>query len=120
LNSSQIRTHDRGESTGQKRSNQDFMSTPKNRSMMPRRKFLQISTATMSAAGAAGLPSAAAERSGNGSELKGRANGDSQRAYNTEYSGAYLNRVAFPMGGLGGRHDLPGRDWRTVPRISAE
>ena len=66
-----------------------------NDSMIPRRRFLQLSAATMGAistgAGAEMQTSTKPKRSSRTNKSK----------YNREYSGERLNRVAFPMGGLG-------------------
>src|SRR5690242_19707584 len=75
----------------------------KNRSAMARRKFLQLSAATLGSAGAVRLPSAQAAESRAAAEesrSKGPSRG-SKHLYNGEYTGAWLNRVAFPMGGIG-------------------
>ena len=73
---------------------------------MPRRKFLGLSAATMGALGALGA--APAEESGHGADQHrsgprpARASSrHGRRAYNSEYAGEYLNRVAFPLGGIG-------------------
>ena len=42
-----------------------------------------------------------AERGSSLQERRARANRTGKRAYNSEYAGSFLNRVAFPMGGLG-------------------
>ncbi len=65
---------------------------------IPRRDFLKLSAASAAALGATPLASAAAPaspapRSGARSRGKPR--------YNVEYTGERLNRVAFPMGGMG-------------------
>jgi uncharacterized protein (DUF608 family) len=66
---------------------------------MPRRKFLKLSAASVGAmgtAGVAGVPGAAGNQGGRVTPKSG-----SLPQYNGEYSGARLNRVAFPLGGLG-------------------
>jgi len=79
------------------------MKPESNKSGIPRRKFLQLSAATV---GAVGSLSPAAETSAGGAVL-GRAAGKrprsrrGQHAYNLEYSGEFLNQVAFPLGGIG-------------------
>ncbi|MHC1768213.1 MAG: GH116 family glycosyl-hydrolase [Verrucomicrobiia bacterium] len=69
-------------------------------SSIPRRKFIQMSAATVGAAGALGLPEHAsgAEPAAGLSPASGTG---PKRPYNAPYSGAYLNRVAFPLGGIG-------------------
>lgn len=76
------------------------MANP-NRPSMPRRKFLQISAGTVGAAGAVGnLPVEAAPAvPATSSRSAGRRG--AKRAFNSEYGGEFLNRVAFPMGGIG-------------------
>ena len=76
----------------------------KDPSGMHRRRFLQLSAATLGAAGTAGVPDAIAAESvyPTPDDRKTRAvRGGSRRPYNAEYTGPYLNRVAFPLGGLG-------------------
>ena len=68
---------------------------------MKRRDFLKLSATSLGALGAAGVgatPSATAAESSSGAKPS-KARGKSK--YNGEYSGARLNRVAFPMGGMG-------------------
>src|SRR6476646_5025608 len=70
----------------------------KHRSGIPRRKFLQLSAVTVGAAGAANAPgTGAAELARNDRP----SHGPGKHAYNGDYSGAHLNRVAFPLGGIG-------------------
>ena len=72
---------------------------------MPRREFLELSVTTAGVIGAAKLASAQAAAS----EVLNAAAGNPPRAssspayvrYKGEYAGAYLNRLAFPMGGIG-------------------
>src|SRR5690348_13288182 len=74
-------------------------------SSMPRRKFLQLSAATVGAVGSLGA-SPAAET---GTELqrpaahkRSRPGGRRpSRAFNSEYTDEFLNQVAFPLGGIG-------------------
>ncbi len=66
---------------------------------IPRRKFIQISAATVGAAGALGLPEDAGGAEPTGGSPSAAA--APRRSYNAPYAGAYLNRVAFPLGGLG-------------------
>ncbi|HEY5913931.1 MAG TPA: GH116 family glycosyl hydrolase [Verrucomicrobiae bacterium] len=73
---------------------------PGNNSPMPRRKFLQLSAATMGAVGT--LSSAPPEAKG--APAPGRARAPRHRGgrpFNTEYAGEFLNQVAFPLGGIG-------------------
>ncbi len=98
-----------------------------NESSMPRRKFLQLSAASVGAAGTVGVSTANAAEPA--PERRTRGNRGGRRTYNAPYSGAYLNRVAFPLGGIGAgmicltgsggftnvslRHhnEIPGRKW---------
>lgn len=63
---------------------------------LPRRDFLKLSAVTVSALGAGEVSGEAATAS----NRKPRA-AKGPAKYNTEYSGPRLNRVAFPMGGMG-------------------
>ena len=79
------------------------MANSKNkRGSIPRRKFLQLSAA-VGAAGSLGGPAtvAAQNRSPGAEDEKARATRQPQRPFNSEYTGPFLNRVAFPMGGIG-------------------
>jgi uncharacterized protein (DUF608 family) len=81
---------------------------PKSETTVPRRDFLKISAATVGALGAAGAapeggaapPQAAAERAAGPQSASASRRGGSSR-YNGVYTGERLNRVAFPMGGMG-------------------
>lgn len=68
---------------------------------MKRRDFLKLSATSLGALGAVGAgatsPTLAAESSSTAKPAKARG----KSKYNGEYSGARLNRVAFPMGGMG-------------------
>ncbi len=73
---------------------------------MRRRQFLKLSAATVGAVGAISpasalqSPKAAAENAGaKASQAKGRTAGEHK--FDGDYTGAYLNHIAFPMGGLG-------------------
>jgi len=73
---------------------------------MPRRDFLKKSMATAGAIGAAGSiePQVAAGQSAASAPAAGHCQvrfPKQQRPYNDLYTGEYLNRVAFPMGGIG-------------------
>jgi len=77
-----------------------------NDSSMPRRKFLQLSAASVGAVGA--LKEVAAEgaetAAGPGPERSKalrKAKRRAGRPFNSEYAAEYLNQVAFPLGGLG-------------------
>src|ERR1039458_2164305 len=77
-----------------------------NESAMPRRKFLALSAATMGAVGSLGAPPAAEFAHAHSQHSAGvqaaRALGRcGRRAYNSDYAGEFLNRVAFPLGGIG-------------------
>jgi len=69
----------------------------RDRSRIPRREFLKTSAASVGAIGTMAAVSAAPRRVRSHSSAAGRAG----RAYNGTYSGDYLNRIAFPMGGIG-------------------
>ncbi len=77
------------------------MSTnPSNESSIPRRKFLQLSAATVGAVGT--LSGGAVE--GQAAHEPARSRGPKRRPnrpYNGEYRGENLNQVAFPLGGIG-------------------
>ena len=67
---------------------------------MKRRDFLKLSATTVGALGAAGVgatQAAQAESAGSSKSSRTRA----KLKYSGVYSGERLNRVAFPMGGLG-------------------
>ncbi len=73
------------------------------KSKRTRREFLKTSAASMGALGAASSEAAQGE-SAQGRRPQGartRAGGAARRRFNGEYSGENLNRVAFPMGGIG-------------------
>jgi uncharacterized protein (DUF608 family) len=75
-----------------------------NRSGIPRRKFLQLSAATLGGLGAAGttpLSDAAQPRAADASQSRLGPARHARRRYNGDYTGEHLNRVAFPMGGMG-------------------
>src|SRR5216684_1056963 len=68
---------------------------------IPRREFLKRSAATVGAVGAlGGVAEAAQSRAMPTRTRRARGRGES-RPYNGEYTGAYLNQVAFPLGGIG-------------------
>jgi uncharacterized protein (DUF608 family) len=68
---------------------------------MPRRKFLQLSAATVGAVGSFSAAPAANVGGVPGTAPRARSARRPERAYNSEYSGEFLNQVAFPLGGLG-------------------
>jgi uncharacterized protein (DUF608 family) len=69
---------------------------------MPRRKFLALSATTMGAVGSMGTVSKGEAAQGRAGRAEGKGErGAGRRAYGSEYSGAHLDRVAFPMGGMG-------------------
>ncbi len=77
------------------------MSTkPAQNSPIPRRKFLQLSAATVGAVGtfSGPVPDAGAEPSAIRTRAARRR---PNHAYNGEYGGEHLNQVAFPLGGIG-------------------
>jgi hypothetical protein len=79
------------------------MAGKKNDSGNKRREFLKLSAATIGAIGAGGIAQPVSAQMGGGAisapTSRGRARGKSK--YNGEYSGERLNRIAFPMGGVG-------------------
>src|SRR6185369_4293860 len=80
------------------------MSTERsNDSSMPRRKFLKLSAATVGGLGAAPraeLESAVGAQAPSTRPISG-SDGQPARPFNSAYTGAYLDHVAFPLGGLG-------------------
>lgn len=73
------------------------MTSPREHgSSMPRRKFLEVSATTLG-----GMSVAAAEAQAAVAEIPAASVAPAQRPYNGEYVDATLNRVAFPMGGIG-------------------
>jgi uncharacterized protein (DUF608 family) len=69
---------------------------------MPRRKFLKLSAATVGTVGSLGPTHAsAAGLSSRPRDARARRRREA-RSFNSEYSGDYLNEVAFPLGGIGG------------------
>lgn len=76
------------------------MTTPDSneKARMPRREFLKLSAATVGAAGGfgAGYASPAEQRVARKESV---ARG--QRNYNGQYTGEFINQVAYPMGGIG-------------------
>jgi uncharacterized protein (DUF608 family) len=81
-----------------------MMPEPNSQSPMPRRKFLQLSAATVGGVGALGTattPAQGAERGASALVSKGRRVSRERRDFNGAHSGDYTNRVAFPMGGIG-------------------
>src|ERR1044071_7458430 len=77
---------------------------PGNEIPMRRRKFLQLSAATVGAVGtlssASGEPADGAAPQASTSR-KSRSNRRPSRPFNSAYSGEFLNQLAFPMGGIG-------------------
>ncbi len=70
--------------------------TTKN-SRIPRREFLKTSGISVGAVGAFASESLRGQRRA----PRGRTGDLSGRPYNSDYSGEYLNRIAFPLGGIG-------------------
>jgi uncharacterized protein (DUF608 family) len=71
---------------------------------MPRRKFLEVSAATLGAGSVAAAGSPAAESQAGAAAPPALAvppRRAGRREFNGPYNGEYLNRVAFPLGGLG-------------------
>ena len=79
------------------------MSPQQEQSALQRREFLKVSAATVGAIGAGGM-----EMSRLGAAPADESHGQPQptaggakRTYNAEYTGEHLNRIAFPLGGIG-------------------
>jgi len=70
----------------------------KRSSRIPRREFLKTSAVSV---GAIGTMASGAAQARQTQPAQRRAGGRAGRPYNSEYSGEYLRRVAFPMGGIG-------------------
>ena len=75
-------------------------------SSLGRREFLKLSAATvgasaMAAGGIDEAPAAAGEPRESEPERSATARPGARRQYNAEYSGQHLNRIAFPLGGIG-------------------
>src|SRR5512142_3381968 len=79
------------------------MRTGKNETAgIPRRKFLQISATTAGTLGTVAIaPSAQSAGIFGSDSSRPRARSANARPFNSEYGGEFLNRVAFPMGGMG-------------------
>lgn len=77
------------------------MKTPRatSGSSLPRRDFLKLSVATAGALGAAGVPAGLAASDAKARPARSSRGGRGQPRF--EHSGERLNRVAFPMGGMG-------------------
>lgn len=69
-------------------------------SAIRRRDFLKQSAVAVGALGAAGAHGGAAAQAGNGGQRR-TARASARRKYNTSYTGDRLDRIAFPMGGIG-------------------
>lgn len=78
------------------------MSTDASNPGIPRRKFIQMSAVTMGAVSALGgvAPAKAAEGSRAIARIR-QTRSRTGRRYNAEYTGEYLDRIGFPLGGLG-------------------
>jgi uncharacterized protein (DUF608 family) len=75
-------------------------------SSIPRREFLKVSATTVGMGAAAGglaavQNAAAAEPQRPRRRRRAASSTDQNREYNGEYAGEHLNRVAFPLGGIG-------------------
>ncbi len=69
---------------------------------LQRRDFLKVSAATVGAIGAGGIAGPPAEAAPQAAgETLVPASALARRAYNSEYRDAHLDRVAFPLGGIG-------------------
>ncbi len=97
-------------------------SKRKDDASLQRRDFLKVSAATVGAIGAGGIagPQADAAAPQTAAEKPSPAPTPARRAYNTEYRDEHLNRVAFPLGGMGaGMICLEGTR-RPVPRLAPQ
>ena len=70
-------------------------------SHLPRRDFLKQSAVTLGAAGAASLGTIPAAAQPPAETTDPAQSAARPKSYNAPYDGAHLNRLAFPMGGLG-------------------
>ena len=75
------------------------MSTIQSNSAIPRREFLKLSAA--GAVGSLGAATAVQGATVRAQTRRAKARRSDPRAFNAEYTGACLNQVAFPMGGIG-------------------
>jgi uncharacterized protein (DUF608 family) len=76
-------------------------SEPSHQPNLPRREFLKLSAATVSALGAGNSGAALAAQSAVPSCRESRPRRNGKGKYNSDYTGERLSRVAFPLGGLG-------------------
>src|SRR5512140_2548155 len=95
--------HDLGIPSGSNLNKGHTMRTGQNQHTgIPRRKFFQISATTAGTLGAAAIAPSAQSAGLFGSDSpKPGSRSRSGRRFNAEYAGEYLNRIAFPMGGMG-------------------
>jgi uncharacterized protein (DUF608 family) len=79
------------------------MARNKNGSGIKRREFLKLSATGIGVLGAGGVAAPLAAQTGGGSaaSVSSRSQARARANYNGDYSGERLNRVAFPMGGIG-------------------
>lgn len=79
------------------------MARNKNGSGIKRREFLKLSATGIGVLGVGGVAAPAAAQTGGGSaaSASSRSRARARANYNGEYSGERLNRVAFPLGGIG-------------------
>jgi uncharacterized protein (DUF608 family) len=70
-------------------------------SQIPRRKFLQMSAATVGVVGNLSVPAGAEAESGPSTVGKKSRGRRARRPYDSEYSGEFLNQAAIPLGGIG-------------------
>lgn len=68
---------------------------------LPRRDFLKFSAVALGALGGLGKSASTVVAAQHGGEVAGHRNRDTTREPNAPYEGAYLSRVAFPLGGFG-------------------
>ncbi len=79
------------------------MARNKNGSGIKRREFLKLSATGIGVLGVGGVAAPAAAQTGGSSaaSASSRSRARARANYNGEYSGERLNRVAFPLGGIG-------------------
>jgi uncharacterized protein (DUF608 family) len=77
------------------------MPDPERTKGIPRRKFLKLSAATAAAVTGMDGPASAVAAGKNESQSDSVKAKRPKRKFNTEYSGEFLNHVAFPLGGIG-------------------
>ncbi len=93
-----LKSHRRGARSDKPGKENEMARKGRSNFKIPRRQFLKTTGASVGAIGAiaADAPRAAQRRT-----QPKRATVSSRPSYNGDYSGQYLNRVAFPLGGMG-------------------